>query len=95
MINRTYLIALDILDPRLDLARVKELIKSSKMFSGWWNHIPGIFLVTSESTADEITDLLRTVTGKANLLVIEANPSESEGWLPSRSWEWIRRRERA
>lgn len=90
--NHVYVIATDILDPRLDPVKLKDLIKSDPTFSAWWNHLPGVFLVTSEANAEEITDVLRTVVNKTNLLVIEANPSESEGWLPTRSWDWIRRR---
>ena len=90
--KHVYLIALDILNPTLDPIKLKGLIKTDPIFSSWWNHLPGVFLVTSDATADDITDLLRTVTGETNLLVMEANPSESEGWLPSRGWDWIRRR---
>jgi hypothetical protein len=92
MTNRTYLITLDLLDPTLDLDALKEFIKTSDLFENWWNHIPGVFLVVSHESAGRISDALRRYTKEARLLVIETNVGESEGWLPEKSWKWIRRR---
>ena len=92
MDKRAYLIAVDILNPNLNYVKIKEYIKAFPLFDGWWSHLPGIFLVTTEASAEEIADVLRPETGDTHLLVIETNLGESEGWLPSRAWDWIRRR---
>jgi hypothetical protein len=89
---KTYLISLDLLDPTLDLDGLKEFIKTSAIFENWWNHIPGVFLVVSDRDASAISKAVRHYTNDARLLVVEANPQESDGWLSERAWQWVRRR---
>ena len=91
--ERMFLVALDVLDPTLDLRKVKHFLRTTPSIKGWWNHIPGCFLVDTDLNADQLTDQIRTATSDARLLVMEVNPTASEGWLPERSWDWIRRRE--
>jgi hypothetical protein len=92
MASKTFLIALDLLDPALDLDGLNEFVKTSPLFDNWWNHIPGVFLVLSDTSADVISKAVRRYTKSARMLVIETNPEESEGWLSERGWKWIRRR---
>ena len=94
MASKTYLIALDLLDPTLDIDGLKEFIKTSDMFENWWNHIPGVFLVLSTHDEAAISRAIRRYTGEARLLVIATDPRASEGWLPDRGWQWIRRHAR-
>ncbi len=89
--RRTFIIVLDVLNPAVDLSKIKALIKTSSSFRGWWNHIPGCFLVTSERSAQEITNEIMEESGDSRLLVMEVNPRASEGWLPEQSWDWVRR----
>ena len=91
--ERMFVVAVDASHPDFDVVAVKSILRGSPMFSGWWNYIPGCFLVTTKSTADETADEIRRATGQASVLVIEADPKASEGWLPDRGWDWIRRRE--
>lgn len=90
--TKTYLISLDLFDPTLDLDGLKEFIKTSTIFENWWNHIPGVFLVISDHDATAISKQIRRYTNEARLLIIEANPQESDGWLSDRAWRWVRRR---
>ena len=91
--KRMFIVAIDPLDAHYDVDQLRELMRNSRVFASWWHHIPGCFLITSEFDANAITDEIRSVTGDARLLVMASNPAQSEGWLPPRSWEWIRRRE--
>ena len=90
--ERLFMISVDWDHPALDVEGLRAFISASHVFRNWWNHIPTIFLVTSEYTADEISAKLKKFSRDANLLVMEVNPQESEGWLPDRGWQWIRRR---
>ena len=85
----SHLIALD-----ADVAEVKAYLKNDHVFTHWWSYLPSVFLVTSDLTANEITDRLRPVTGEASFLVSRVNLDDTEGWLPSRSWRWIKNRMR-
>jgi hypothetical protein len=92
MSDRTYIIALDPFDPDIDLVEVKQFIKNSTIFKSWWNHIPSVFLVSSEMNVKFITKELKSFTHHSSVLVMEVIPSNSEGWLPERAWSWIRKR---
>jgi hypothetical protein len=89
-----FLIAVDLSDPTLDFQRLKSFIRDSDIFQNWWNHIPGVFLVTSTRSVETVSDEMKSMVGSARYLVMEANPAESEGWLPEQAWRWISRRER-
>lgn len=91
---RTYIITFDLLDPTADSEALKEFVKTTDLFENWWNHIPGVFLVVSESNPNTISDAVRRYTKDARLLVMEVSPSESDGWLAERGWKWIRNRSR-
>ena len=91
MAEQSYLIAADV---TADLAAIKDQIKQDEAFTHWWNHLPAVFLVTSRLTADQITDRLSPVVGDARFLVIGVRLDDTEGWLPEKSWRWIKHRER-
>lgn len=91
MPNKTFMIALDLLDPTLDLDGLKKFVQKSPMFDNWWNHIPGVFMVVSDRGADAISEAVRRYTNSARMLMIETDPDESDGWLSERGWKWIRR----
>jgi hypothetical protein len=92
MHDRTYILTLDPADPTADVRGMMAFIQESPLFDSWWNHIPAVFLVTSNHGAAEISNALRQYTKDARLLVMEVFPAESEGWLPDQSWTWIRKR---
>ena len=92
MVDRTYIITLDALDPVLDLPAVQQAIKESPHVQAWWNCLPGVFLVTSDLDADGVSELLRPHTRKTRFLVMAVELAQSEGALSEQGWEWILRR---
>jgi hypothetical protein len=92
--ERTFLIAVDATDARLDMAEVRYPLTADARISGWWNYIPGVFLVTTTLGATELGDLVRAHAGQTAFLVTAADLSATDGWLPGRAWRWIRRRVR-
>ena len=92
MDERTFLVALDAADPRVDSMAIRERIRSEPKFTAWWNHIPYVFLITTPLTEAQVSKRLKPLTQGARFLVVEINPEHSEGWLPERAWRWIRRR---
>jgi hypothetical protein len=91
--SRTYMIVLDAATIGAEYGPIVRFITSAPMFHGWWNHLPYTFLVSTDSDADAISEGLRPYTKQGRFLVIEVNPTESEGRLPRKGWEWIRHRE--
>ncbi len=95
MDEKTFLISFDLADDRLDTAAIKGFIKNNPDFTAWWNHLPLIYLVQSRLSADDISEQVERHTRGARFLVMEVNPANSNGWLPERSWTWIKRRDDA
>ncbi len=93
MADCIFLIAVDIGDTRLDHDRVRQFIKTSPDFIGWWNYIPAVYLVHTTLSADEISERLEEHTTKARFFVMQVDPQNSQGWLPAASWQWIKRHE--
>ena len=93
MTEHLYVVMFDQLDPRFDPLAVRNSVRSDARISHFWNHIPNCFMVTTDRSAASLTAKLKQTTGDIAFLVIEADPHNSEGHLPDRSWEWIRRRE--
>ncbi len=94
MTERLYIVVFDQLDPSFDPAALRDAVSSNPQVAHWWNHIPNCFLISCTQSAAELTQWLRRQTGEVGFFVMEADPHNSEGYLPTRSWEWIRRRER-
>ncbi len=91
MSNRTFIVTIDISDPTFDTEGLKAFILSSPEITSWWNHLPLVFLITTELDAEALSERLRPYAGKARFLVMEVNLAESEGALPERGWDWIRK----
>ena len=92
MADRTYIVTLDPSDPTIDLDGLRDFVKTSPRIENWWNHIPFVFLVTSELGADDLGEALRHYTKDARFLVMAVDPEASDGWLTEKGWQWIRRR---
>ncbi len=93
MDKKTFLLVFDGLNHENDYDRIKNFIKNGSIFRSWWNYIPFVFLVTTDMTPRDLARSLKEVTGDAGFLVIEVDPAQSDGFLPQRAWEWIKRRE--
>jgi hypothetical protein len=90
--EHTYLVAIDAWNAKNDVSTVKEFIRNSPDITDWWNYIPYVFLLVTPMSADELSEALKVHTKDAGLLVIEANPGNSQGLLDERAWKWINRR---
>ncbi len=92
--QKVFIVTLDLTDPALEVSEVRKRLTSDSRIGTWWNHLPGVYLVKTDLTANELSELVKHRAGNANFLVAEVNLAESEGWLPDTAWQWIRKRER-
>jgi len=90
MPDRTYLVAFDPASPSFDAEEIRTFIRDGGAFSGWWNHIPFVYLVRSDLNADGVSEMIMPHAKGARFLVMEVIPSNSDGWLKRKSWSWIR-----
>lgn len=88
-----YVIVFDQLDPSFDPVAIRDVMRGEPRISHWWNHIPNCFLVSTDLDAGSLTACLKRHTGEVGFVVMQADSANCEGYLPTRSWRWIRRRE--
>jgi hypothetical protein len=93
--DRTFVVAVDAREPRSEAAVFRKALQHNPGVTAWWNHLPYIYLVTSPLSADELSANLFERSQLDRFLVMEVNPAESEGLLPERAWDWIRKRSNA
>lgn len=89
-----YLLAVDANDLTIDARAIRDVLKAQADVSGWWNHLPGVFLISTEMPLKALRKVVLKATGDSAFLLTAVDLSESDGMLPDKSWEWIRRRER-
>ena len=94
MDKKIFLLAFDGLGHEGNYDRIKDFIRNGNVFDSWWNYIPFVFLVKTDMAPRKLADSLKEVSHNASFLVIEVDPAQSDGFLPRRAWEWIKRREK-
>ena len=93
--DTSFLIAFDLLAPSVNYDGAVAYIRDCSDFNAWWNHMPGVFIVTTRLRADEISERLRAFTKHSNLLVVHVDLENSDGRLSRKVWDWINRRSSA
>ena len=97
MTDRNYVVVFDPLDAGADPMGVRQTIRAAiredQRVKHWWNHVRSSFLVTFEGSAAQLGRLIRRRTEGVSFYVMEVDPRNSDGFLPERSWDWIRERE--
>ncbi|ROR57422.1 hypothetical protein EDB59_4492 [Vibrio crassostreae] len=70
----------------------KGLTDEIKAIGDWWHYLDSTWLVSTSSSASQISDKLRTkIDNNDQLLVIKVT-GECAGWLPQKAWDWISQR---
>ena len=95
MSTRHFILSFDPTDPDLDYPGVTNIIKQSGCFRAWWHHLPYVFLVSSDMTAEAISDLFRSHANGARFLIAAIDLAATEGNLTQQGWDWIIRRAEA
>ncbi len=91
MAKRMYIVTYDV--PLSTSAEARKAISDAVKASGnWWHHLKWSWLIVADKTANDIaaqiTPHIKEVDG--SLLVMEVEPSNRQGLLTEKGWEWIR-----
>lgn len=69
----------------------EALEKELKGYKKWWHYLDRTWIIVSEETPKEIWDRIKNkINQHNNLLIIEVK-NNSEGWLSTEAWEWIKK----
>ncbi len=84
------LIAYDLKELDKDYSRLYETIQHAG--TTWWHYIESIWIIDTNLTIDECSNLLRSCMGINDfLLVIDITNRDYQGWLPSKAWSVLNR----
>ncbi len=72
---------------------IYDFVRADKKISGWWNHLPGLYLLDTTYNAAELTEILKKHVKPWSFLVMRVSLDDLQGWMPERGWEWITTRE--
>ncbi len=87
----TVLVAFDVLDPKFNPDAVKTFIDRSRDIDGWWNHIPGVYVLNLNADWQQVVDDLISIQRGAFFLMTPINPKNTNGFLPQAAWDWLNR----
>jgi hypothetical protein len=59
--------------------------------SDWWHYTESAYLIASSHSVNDIYNKIFPGVPGRNLLVIEVDPNNSQGWLPQVAWDWIKK----
>ena len=62
------------------------------IINAWWHYTHATYIVASDQHINEIyNNILFHGIYRQNLLIIEVQPDNKQGWLPKEAWEWLER----
>lgn len=97
---RVFLISFELKNPVSQQNRNVIIDKIQSITGIWWNHLPDVWLIADKSDnwdSDMIYEEIKPFfkLDGANpedlLFVSRINPMDSQGFLPKRAWDWIRK----
>ena len=75
-----------------DALHLNEFISQNKFTKTWWNFIPNLYVITSNSSKNEIKASLRRFMGDAgSFIVARVDPNDFGGFLKAGGWEAFRK----
>ena len=83
-----YLISYDLKKPDRDYSGLYDAIKS---FKTWWHYLESTWIIKSEKTPKEISNIIKSHIDENDRLIIIQVTNKFKGWLPKKAWEWIKR----
>ena len=85
-----YTIAYDISDSKKDHTAFFDKIKT---LGGWMHYIDDTWIVSTQqyTSASQIFAELESLIDKEEdyLLIVRIEPSDRQGWLPKKAWDWF------
>lgn len=85
-----YLVSYDLKSADKNYDSLYKAIKG--LGSKWWHYLDSTWFVVSNYTIDQCSDILRReIDGNDSIIILDVtNYNATDGWLPSKAWEWLR-----
>lgn len=88
-----FVISYDLKSPGKDYSSLYEVIKS---FGAWWHYLDSTWIIRSQRSVSDISDLIRQrMDANDRLIVAAISVHDTDGWLPQKAWDWIRENDKS
>lgn len=85
----TLIISYDLKSEDSNYERLYEKLKESK---GWWHYLDSFWIIITEKSVTEWTNVIKnSIKPEDNFIIIEVNDGNTNGWLPQKAWDWIKK----
>ena len=79
-------------DDNTDFKKLHEELVSKRCIVNWFHYIKSSYILVSDlSTANSLDREIRDVLINKDYLLVAIDLKDSQGWLPERAWQWIKR----
>ncbi len=94
MNNRYAYVLLFDRDDETDYKELHNKLVFLDCIKNWFHYIKSSYLLISEkSTANALDKDISSIFIEKNYLLISINLKDSQGWLPSKAWDWIKKQQ--
>jgi len=66
-----------------------DLYEELKSFGGYWHYLDSIWLVSTDLSADQMSERMKIHTDANDFFLIIRVVADYQGWLPKEAWDWI------
>lgn len=87
--EKVYMLSVDILAKGYSRDVLITYLNDARAVSSWSSPMAGVFLFKSYERAQPLAERIRLIVRDARCLLVEINPGNMGGWLPSQAWEWF------
>ena len=91
MAKYLYLLTFD-RDENTNYDVIHDYIKSDTNYIiDWWHYLQSSYILLSEYSGVVLADKILRNFPNHRFLLIEVNPRDYQGWLPSNAWSWLKK----
>lgn len=74
---------------------MKTLLNSIPEITDWRYDLPNSFFIQSELNAKKLGGLIKRQKPDSRYFLTEINPSNRQGWLPTSTWDFLKKKQDA
>lgn len=94
--SKLYLLSFDPLSPTLDADDLHSKVTGSNAIQAWAHYHPGCYFLTSDLTATELKNIVRTSFRAGHkhattFVITEIGTDNMNGILPRQAWTWLQK----
>lgn len=86
------LISYDLAQPYMEYTPLFETIKQCS--KTWWHYLESVWIINTDLSVSDCQIRIKSVLRPSDkLFIVEINPNNMKGWLPSNAWEWFKQQQ--